>query len=569
MMNAISQLQLKSCNVLKGCLLLDLQCMREFVCNADRYVGAGINRSSSTNICLCCIIAILTLKDTKDCHDNKMFAASVHKILEIATMQIDDAARIARENEPFNMRGVSLMSLIAINMAIYRRVPPLESCANLFKALLSFVQACIIRFTKRGDHSETIMFRISLVTALDLIQAPAAVNKNTISYIGVINDIIQFCSVEANNDFLEPEVKENAMKLASCLVKLRCDNAASKVVLNGEFLVDWSLQTLSKVNSGCSECSNAMSALFIQFSLEVLDLAFLKAPTQSKRCDAEITKLFENVLRIGIITKLIWLLLHPDNVIQYLDRKVLSKLTGLIRSRRQQEKQGFVHTYIDDRNVAKLLLQQSVVQVSLYVKESIQNDSQGCQLLEQMTRGIYDIVISGDADSVIDQCTVALSPEATIISCTGLLLIASSPSRVESQELAFYSNDFVKELIKAVFDVSMSTRFEFVEISAVFWQAIEFIIARRENTEQEGTSMQDILTLGSREEPLFRAGMETTVIMFRSLIDDVETPMECPSLAELVQRVPGLAQEVRTYYFAFWMAIGCVEEESHILAVDM
>ena len=551
-MNALSQFQfqLQLCKILNGCLSSDVQCMREFVCNADRFIDEDtLNRSSSVNICLCCIISILTLKDAaKECHGDEMFAASVHKILDIVTRRIDDAACSAMKSKSLvGIRDDALLSFIAINVAIHRKVLALEALIGSFMALLSIIQSFVICFTESIVRSESssAMFSLALVSALDIIQMSSESvvrNENISSYIGVVKDIIQFCCVESN-DFFEPEVKENAMKLAICLVKFaRCEkNAVSKAVLTDKFLADWSLQMLSKVHSE-SEGRSVMPTLFIQISLEFLDLAFSKTSTQQKRFGTHTAKLTDNVLMLGIVTKMIWLLSHPKNAVRDLSGNVLCKLTGVgDGSRRQQKNRKTAHIRVDDRSVAKILLKQSVVQVSLCVKESIHENDEKCQLLEHITGGIQQIVVNDNADIVVHEVTDVLSPEAIITSCTGLLLIASLHLRMESQQLFA---DVVKGLIKTVLNIMISARFEFVEVGTVFWQAIEFI-ARGETTEPEDTITRGINRLGSANGTMLPGFLETTVIMFKSLADDTVTPMECPSLTELRYRIPKLAQEVR------------------------
>ena len=411
------------------------------------------------------------------------------------------------------------LSLIALNLSFHHKLLSAERAAISFRPLLMFIRGivCSGRFFVENALGMELPFHLALVALRQLICRCPLCAKSTDGVIKVVRGLVTSVSAE-RSQLLEPQVQEDMIQLAICLVKLIPGDTFIDL-----FFINWSLKTLD----GCP-ISTVSSSLHL--SLLILDLAL---ETKNLKLDAEKNKKLVNRIVSSGIIKIVWLLLHPQSDIQNLSNAVLTKLVGP-----RDKMPDILHINLKDLFVVKIMLQQSAVPVLLCVKETMMEDC--CVLdhiIDSMRQTLYGIL--GKDDNGIQELVDSDDSDKAVQACAGLLLTTTLCTRSNEEKPQLSYRDWCKNLVWKVLDILLKQPDTNV---MVFWQAVEYIVRigiHNTNTESDMSIEPHDHHSGDVIEPI--------VVLFRSHSHDNSldaTEMECPSLSELNRLAPKLGQLV-------------------------
>lgn len=317
------------------------------------------------------------------------------------------------------------------------------------------------------------MLHIVVVTALRVAQdSPANTLGCTYDLTPQTKALIKYSSSEEIDAQLQGRgVKNEMMQLADCLIHMRAYAPAadkSSFVSMDQYLLNWTLKALSQPNDE--------SVICLQVTLRYLGLVVstvgAKQPSISSTCRGKQTsqsqekaaKIACKILRSGVVTNMIWLILYHDCDIHNLSTQLLQTLFFPEKeSKPRGSKTHSISISLNKTDVMKLVPQQYVIQTLLCLRDTIANKEgweESLLLLNNFIDAIrqeVDNLVAG-GNSIVELVEVE-KPDVTIMSCTSLLLVTMQP-RCQDRQSTMHRT-FLKQLIVTVLN-AVSNRPEYI-----------------------------------------------------------------------------------------------------------
>lgn len=521
--------RLRLCQTVLGCKSCDPCSVKQFIGNIDTFVSEAANDGFVLRCALKCVVSILT---SKKCVEE---LGDVNEILDIVVGCGSLSSSVEEE---------LLLSLIALNVAVQRDLLSQHVSNRAVAQLLSLIRSFMKRFQDVAPHGQDTLLALALRAALGILEHHSNGSTCVVGDVNVVvKELLQFYSSERSGPF-EIQVKEDTLKLAVCFVKLEANKSKVEDTTFDPFLASWAMKTLSGEENDHSTASTLCMQLALWYMYLICNpIPITKAGSALNRSskrplqgNEKKTKLAQAMLKSGVVVTLIFLLVHSDHAIRDLSRKTLERLIGYNHDKASQSAKKKRHVYIDivDLNVVGQLLRQSVVPVLLCIKEAMFPAAlESSRLLEAMATKMSGTVLSAlnerNPDIVIREIVNADDLRTSVQAHVGLLLLMTMRTSTNSR----FNGDFLQSLMASIVR-SISTQPKLIESGMMFWHAVEFLIDA-----QSRRKMDD----KAHDRPSDDAA-ESIQILFRSSVDNTETFMECPSLVELKNLIPGLASQV-------------------------